>query len=164
VPDDISDEEALRRLRQFLREVQRLLQQINDHPPRLIPGRHHDGMNAAWESLQPRFESAIAALAPSTTSNIVPNLRLRGLAGAELVFKLEIFAHARDRYFDHGSPKKGRSRGRRWWSRWRRLLAPTLKAADVILGSLGSLFPAVEAIKEYKEALEVGIALGDKRD
>ena len=87
---------------------------------------------------------------------------MRGLVGAELVFKLEVFAHARDRYLDHGGPKKGRSRGRRWWSRWRRLLAPTLDAADAILGSLGAVFPGVEAIKDYKDSVEVGIELAKK--
>ncbi|PYQ45486.1 MAG: hypothetical protein DMF77_04045 [Acidobacteria bacterium] len=162
MPDDISDEESLRRLREFLRQTQRLLEQIDDHPRRVIPGRHHERMHAAWESLPPKFESALAALAPATTTNVVPTLRLRGLVGAELVFKLEVFAHARDRYLDHGGPKRGRSRGRRWWSRWRRLLAPTLDAADAILGSLGAVFPGVEAIKDYKDSVEVGIELAKK--
>jgi hypothetical protein len=161
VPDDISDDESLRRLREFLRQIQRLFQQINDHPWRVIPSRHHDRLHAAWESLQPKFESVLAALSPATTTNIVPTLRLRGLVGPELVFKLEMFAHARDRYLDHGGPKKGRTRGRRWWSRWRRRLGPTLDAADVILGSLGSVFPGVEAIREYKESVEVGIELAN---
>jgi hypothetical protein len=164
MPDEISDEESLRRLREFLHDVQRLLRQIHDRPRRIIPGRHREAMDGAWESLQPKFEAAIAALSPGTTSNVVPTLRLRGLVGAELVFKLQVFGHARDRYLDHGGPKKGRSRGRRWWSRWRRLLTPTLKAADVILGSLGSVFPGVEAIREYKETVEAGIELGEDDD
>jgi hypothetical protein len=161
--DEISDEEALRRLRDFLRDVHRLLRQIHDHPPPLLHGRHHEAMGAAWEALQPRFDLAIAALAPSTTTNIVPNLRLRGLGGDELLFKLALFGHARDRYLDHGSPRKGRSRGRRWWRRWRRRLAPTLRAASVILAGLGSLFPAVEAIREHQESVEVALELGRKR-
>ena len=159
MPDAISDEESLRRLREFLREVHRLLGQINDRPRRVIPGRHHDRMNAAWESLQPKFESVFAALAPASTANVVPALRLRGLMDAELVFKLEVFAHARDRYLDHGTPKKGRGRGRRWWARWRALLTPTLHAADVVLGSLSAVFPGVEAIREFKDALEAAMAL-----
>jgi hypothetical protein len=161
VPDEISDEESLRRLREFLREVQRLLGQINDRPRRVIPRRHHERMNAAWESLQPKFESVFAALSPASTANVVPTLRLRGLLGAELVFKLEVFAHARDRYLDHGTPKKGRGRGRRWWTRWRQLLAPMLDAADVLLASLGSVFPGVEAIRQYEEAIEAAMALRD---
>jgi hypothetical protein len=161
--DPISDDEGLRRLRHFLREVHQLLRQIDKRPPRAIPRRHHGRMHAAWEALQPRFESALAALEPSTTSNVVPNLRLRGLAGDELVFKLELFAHARDRYLDHGSPRKGRSRGRRWWSRWRRRLTTALAAADVILAGLGSLLPAVEAITAYRDAVEVALSLGKDR-
>ena len=161
MPDEISDEESLRRLREFLRDVQRLLRQIHDRPRRVIPGRHHDRMSAAWESLQPKFESVFAALAPSSTANVVPTLRLRGLVGAELVFKLEVFAHARDRYLDHGPPKKGRSRGRRWWARWRELLAPALDAADTVLAGLSAVFPGVEAVREYKDALESAMALRD---
>ena len=78
------------------------------------------------------------------------------------MFKLALFAQARDRYLDHGSPRKGRSRGRRWWSRWRRRLVPALAAADVILASLGTLIPAVEAIKAHRDAVEVALALGWK--
>jgi hypothetical protein len=159
VPEEISDEESLRRLREFLREVQRLLGQINDRPRRVIPRRHHDRMEAAWESLQPKFESVFTALAPSSTANVVPTLRLRGLVGDELVFKLEVFAHARDRYLDHGTPKKGRGRGRRWWARWRELLAPTLDAADVVLVGLGAVFPGVEAIREFNGALATAMSM-----
>jgi hypothetical protein len=162
VPDDISDEESLRRLREFLREVQRLLGQIDDRPRRVIPRRHRDRMHAAWESLQPKFESVFAALAPASTANVLPTLRLRGLVGAELVFKLEVFAHARDRYLDHGTPKKGRSRGRRWWARWRERLVPTLDAANVLLLGLSAVFPGVEAIREFKDAVATAMALRDQ--
>jgi len=116
-------------------------------------------MSTAWDSVQPKFESVFAALAPSSTANVVPTLRLRGLTGAELAFKLEIFAHARDRYLDHGPPKKGRGRGRRWWARWRELLEPTLGASDVVLGGLGGVFPGVEAIREFEAALTAAMDL-----
>lgn len=157
--DEVSDEEALRRLREFLRDVQRLLAQIDARPRRVISGRHHPSLNAAWESLQPKFDSALAALSPSSTSNVLPTLRLRGLVGDELVFKLAVFAEGRDRYLDHGAPKKGRARGRRWWSRWRRRLEPTVRAADVILSGLGAVFPGIEAIREYTAAMLVAIDL-----
>ena len=157
--DEVSDEEALRRLREFLHDVQRLLAQIDARPRRVISGRHHAGLNASWRSLQPRFDSALAALQASSTSNVLPTLRLRGLVGDELVFKLAVFAEARDRYLDHGAPKKGGGRGRRWWSRWRRRLDPTLKAADVILSGLGAVFPGIEAIREHMAAMLVAIDL-----
>ena len=164
MPEEISDEESLRRLREFLREVQRLLGQINARPRRVIPGRHHDRMNAAWESLQPKFESVVAALLPTSTANVVPALRLRGLMGAELVFKLEVFAHARDRYLDHGTPKKGRGRGRRWWARWGALLIPTFHAADTVLVGLSAVFPGVEAIREFKDALAAAMSVQRDRE
>ncbi|PYQ53071.1 MAG: hypothetical protein DMF78_09970 [Acidobacteria bacterium] len=159
MPEDFSDEEALRRLREFLREVHRILRQIDDSPWRAIAGRHRQGMHAAWESLQPKFEFARAGLTPPPHNGILPVLRLRGLVGQELEFKLRVFADARDRYFDHGGPRKGRSRGRRWWRRWRRRLAPTLAAADAILGGLGSIFPGVEAIREYATSVGLLIAI-----
>ena len=159
MPDEISDEESLRRLREFLRDVQHLLGRIVDRPQRVIPRRHRDRMSTAWDSVQPKFESVFAALAPSSTANVVPTLRLRGLTGAELAFKLEVFAHARDRYLDHGAPKKGRGRGRRWWARWRELLAPTLAAADVMLVGLGGVFPGVEAIREFEAVLAAAMHL-----
>jgi hypothetical protein len=161
VSEDFSDEEALRRLREFLREVHRIFRQIDESPRRAMAGRHREGMHAAWESLQPRFDFALAGLTPSAHNGILPVLRLRGLVGQELEFKLRVFEHARDRYFDHGGPRKGRSRGRRWWRRWRRRLAPTLAAADVILGGLGSVFPSVEAIREYQASVGLLIALKD---
>ena len=159
MPDEIADEESLRRLREFLRELQRLLGQIVGRPRRVIPRRHHDRMRASWESLQPKFESVFAALAPSSTANVVPALRLRGLIGAELAFKLEVFAHARDRYLDHGGPKKGRGHGRRWWAKWRERLDPTLHAADALLAGLAGVFPGVEAIREFQAALTTAMDL-----
>ncbi len=157
--EDFSDEEALRRLREFLRDVQRILDEIHDSPRRVISGRHREGMNAAWSALQPRFESARAALTPAANSGVLPVLRLRGLVGQELEFKLQVFADARDRYFDHGGPGKRRARGRRGRARWRRRLKPTLRAADVVLAGLGSVFPGLEAVRAYKDAVEVAIEL-----
>jgi hypothetical protein len=119
-------------------------------------------MHAAWEALQPRLDSSLAALGSSAQNGILPVLRLRGLAGPELEFKLNVFAHARDRYVDHGGPRKGRWRGRRWWKRWRRRLLQTLAAADVILGGLASVFPALEAAREYEASVGLLIARGDR--
>ncbi len=164
MPEEISDEEALRRLRDFLCEVRLLLEPLRDRPRRVIPGRHHEAMRAAWDSLQPRFESALAALSPSTTSNIVPNLRLRGLLGPELLFKLQVFAHARDRYLDLGGARKGRSGRRRWWKRSRRRLRPAMGAADGLLVGLGAIVPGADAIRAYMAAVEAGMALRKKAD
>lgn len=81
-----------------------------------------------------------------------------GLTGPELVFKLSIFQHACDELIDHGTPKDGQQRKRRWWKRRLGLFKPAPKAADVILGSLAKVLPVVEAIKEYKESVEAGRA------
>ena len=62
MPDEISDEESLRRLREFLRDVQHLLGRIVDRPQRVIPRRHRDRMSTAWDSVQPKFESVVRVL------------------------------------------------------------------------------------------------------
>jgi hypothetical protein len=159
VREEISDDEGLRRLREFLRDVEALLQQIEARPGRAIRGRHRPALSAAWESVRPKFDSVVGALAAAPTSHILPALRLRGLLGPELVFKLEVFTRARARYLDHGGPRRGRSKGRRWWSRWRRRLARTFGAANLMLGSLGTLFPGAEAIHDYTRSLAVAIEM-----
>ena len=46
-------------------------------------------------------------------------------------------------------------------SLWRRLIKRTLKAGDVILDSLAGAFPPLHAVKEFKEAGESGLELGE---
>jgi hypothetical protein len=83
-----------------------------------------------------------------------------GLLGHQLVFKLSIFQHARAELLDHGTLRDAEPSNLPWWKRWRDLFKPTLKAANVILGSLAKVVPILEPIKEYKESAESGVELG----
>ena len=159
-PEPISNEESLRLLREFLHQMETMLAVVAEHPRSIIPGRHHENLKAAWGEVRPKFSQAIEALRMPAASNRLPDLQNAGLTGAQLVFKLSIFQHARGELFEYGMPKEGQQRKRRWWERWLDRLKPALKAANVILGSLAKVMPVVEAIKEFKESVESGIELG----
>src|SRR5205823_1159525 len=149
ISESISNEESLRRLREFLRQVESMLADLVEHPRPVIPGRYHESMNAAWSAVRVNFKTATDALQMPRASNIRPKLEQFGLTGPQLVFKLSIFQHARDELMDYGTAKDGQQRKRRWWKRWLGLFKPALKVADVILGSLVAVLPVLEAIKEY---------------
>jgi hypothetical protein len=161
IPDPISDDESRRLLREFLRQVEKLFGDLAQNPGRALPGRHHESMSAAWESVKPEFNIAINALQPPDPNTIVTQLKQRGLTGPQLVFKLAVFRHAREKLMDHGTPKAGQEKGRGWWARFRGFFTSTLKAADVILGSLAEVIPVVGAIKEFKESVESAVELGE---
>jgi hypothetical protein len=165
--DHISNDEVLRGLRVFLRQVEEMLADLQENPRPIVPGRYHESMKAAWLEVQPLFADAVAGL-QSAESDLMNKLKAAGLTGSQLVFKLTIFQHAHAELMDHGTPKEGQPRKRPWWKRWFGLFKPAwkrwfglfkaaLKAADVILGSLTSVLPIVEPIKEYKEAVEAGV-------
>ena len=162
--EPISPEESLRLLREFLRQVEKLLSELAEYPRPAIPGRHHESMNAAWTVVRPTFKIAIDALQMPAASNIMARLDALGLIGPQLTFKLSVFHHARDELMDHGTPKEGQQRKRGWWTRLCRLLKPVLKTADVILDSLAKAIPVVEIIKEYKKLVESGVELGEVVD
>jgi hypothetical protein len=170
-PDSISNEEARRLLREFLRQVEKLLQDLVDNPRPVIPGRHHESMSAAWIDVQPNFAIAIAALSPTLSDipTLERDLQVRGLTGPQLIFKLNVFRHARENLLDHGTAKDGQvqRRKRRWYVRFLRFFTGALKAADVILDSLAEVpvaGVAVKAIKEFKEAVDSGADLGEAID
>jgi hypothetical protein len=158
--ESISQEESLRRHREFLRQLEKLLADLTANPGTAIPGRHHENMSAAWNDVRPNFSLSIQALQRPAVNNIITQLEDSGLMGNQLVFKLSIFQHAYDELLDHGPLKDAEPTNRPWWKRLRDLFKPTLKAANVILGSLATFIPPLEPIKEYKESVESGFELG----
>jgi hypothetical protein len=93
---------------------------------------------AGWEELnqRPLLEVISAEL---DAPDAILRLGDAGLLGAQLTAKLAPF--------------------RRWWAEWRSArslesLQRALKRANVILGSLASVLPGVEALKEFKETTE----------
>jgi hypothetical protein len=171
--DPNSPAEARRLLQEFLGQVEKLLQDLVDNPRPVIPGRHHESMRDAWKDVQPKFGAAISALTnPTDPGTIEEALRARGLTGAQLIFKLNVFRHALENLLDHGTAKDVKDglvqpRERRWWVRFLRWYTGALKAADVILHSLAGV-PVVgvftESISEFKEAVDSGADLGEAVD
>lgn len=166
-PTGPSEDEELRRLREFLRQLEELLDAIVRRPDNIIPGRHHEALRAAWTEIRPRF----AAI--DLTPNNRPDLVAVGLTGAALLFELGIFAHARSELIDHSpeffavyttTPPPPIEKPGRWWRLFRRLYHRTLKIGDVVLGSLGKIpifgLPA-EGIKQFKESAEQGIKMAN---
>jgi hypothetical protein len=163
--DSISNAEARRLLREFLRQVEKLLKDLVENPRPAIPGRHHESMSAAWTEVQGNFNIAINALNPTDPGMIATledELQSRGLTGPQLIFKLNVFRHALENLLDHGTAKYGQEQRKkpRWWARFLGFFTRALKAADVILDSLKTV-PGVEQIKEFKEAVESGAELGE---
>jgi hypothetical protein len=167
--DSISNAEARRLLREFLRQLEKLLQEVVENPRPAIPGRHHESMGAAWTDVQGNFSVAINALNPTDPSMVATleeALQERGLTGSQLIFKLNIFRHAHENLLDHGTANYGQEQRKkpRWWARFLSFFTGALKAADVILDSLAGvpvMGQALEAIREFKEAVESGAELGE---
>jgi len=161
-------EEQIRRLSEFMRQLEALLEAVVRNPENIIPGRHHDAMQDAWAEVRPRFAKI------KLTRNLKAQLEEVGLVGPTLRFELAVFSHARDELLDHApelfssraswkQPQPQKPVG--WWMRLRRLFRRSLKAADVVLGSLGTIpvfgMPA-EAIKQFKEGVEECVAMSDE--
>jgi hypothetical protein len=94
--DSISNAEARRLLRELLRQLEKLLQEVVESPRPAIPGRHHESMSAAWTDVQGKFSVAINALNPTDPNAVAPleeALQERGLTGPQLIFKLSIFPY-----------------------------------------------------------------------
>jgi hypothetical protein len=174
--DPPTQHEELRRIKEFLRQLEDLLDAIVRRPENIIPGRHHEVLRAAWFEVRPRF--ARIELVPANW----PDLERVGLTGATLRLELSIFNHARSELMDsapelftpppYESPYpppyaayQPTEKPRGWWSRVRRLTRRTLKAADIVLGSIGKIpvfgLPA-EGITQFKESVEEGAALADE--
>ena len=158
-PEPITDEEALRRLREFLSHLEQLLLVVATKSPEIIPGRHQEAMLAAWKTVQPKFAAARSKLEFKAATGIISRLREAGLLGDELVFKLSIFNHAHDEFRDARMKAEVQLADQPWWKRW---FKRAMKAGDVILGSLAKVLPPLEAVKEYKESIEAGMELGEE--
>src|SRR3989442_74536 len=156
MPEQLSAEEELRRLREFLRQLQQLLEAVVSHPHNILPGRHHDAMRDAWSEVRPTFDVVVS----NVTTNHRSQLEAAGLVGLKLVFELGVFSHARDELLDHapeifsmGPSRQQPEKDGGWWRRLRRLLRRCLRIGDVVLGSLAKIptFKPAEIIKQFKE-------------
>ena len=127
-------------LHQFLQEFLQLLERVLQDKENLLPADLHRAFDEAWPEVRSRIRSTQSDL--RTIGRLKEDLPDAGLAGRQLHLKLEGFGRALE------ALKGG-------WSR--KLLKRVLKWADVILGSLASVLPGSEFVKEYKEALEAAL-------
>jgi hypothetical protein len=171
MPELPTDAEQLRRIREFLSQLQQLLKAVVDQPYNILPGRHHDSIRQAWDEVSLDFKSLIS----SVTDNQTPDLKAAGLQGYKLIFEIGVFDHARAELLDHApeifalpddpswSLKSQPPKEVGFWAMLRRLFRRCLKAGDVVLGSLAKIpaFAPAEIIKQFKEGVEEAVALKD---
>ena len=124
-------------LRQFLKEVEELIDHSLEQRATLIPRDLQSPFVDAWPDAKESLRTMRRELL--TIYNIDERLTRAGLTGPQLALKLIGFQRALAALHDN-------------WER--RPLWRTLGWANIILGSLASVLPGGEAIKEYKEALE----------
>jgi hypothetical protein len=125
----------------FLTELEKLLGDFVEQAPRLMGQARADNFEAAWEELRSagNFARAQEALFDPRADE---ELQRVGLVGSQLHAKWEGFKNALKRLADG-------------WT-WERL-RPSLRWANLLLGSLGSALPfsMVDAIAEFKEIGEI---------
>jgi len=125
-------------LTDFLKELRTVLDDVVEQPTDLVPPYLRPDMQAAWPDARRSLDRLIEGVAtPSPEDEI--RLQEHGLRGPAFQFKVGSF----QRYLRLFR----RNRKPRW-------LKKLLGWADIILGSLVSIIPGADALKEFKEAIE----------
>lgn len=131
----------------FLKVLRQILIEFLDRRGELLPAHLHDTSAAAWGSADEALTNLRRLLLePDDPTRLERRLREAGLTDAPLRYKFSGFeaAHRRERPKEPG-------RLRRWFGR-------VFGWANVILGSLATVLPPAEIVKEFKEAGEQGMA------
>ena len=142
--------EASIRLEGLLADAESLLAVFVESHLALLPEPLRGPTLVAWPTVRDRFGSVRAALR-KPTARIERGLETVGLTGPELVMKVAGYAAARDQLETQRRQPKPPPRGLGW------LFQRVFAWLNTILGSLSSVIPGVDAIKEFKEAIENGI-------
>ncbi len=133
----------------FIDQTETLLQELVDNRDSLMRRHLRDSLHRAWTALRTR--DAFNQLRIGLRQTLPNQLTVAGLDGAELDLKLEGFNEAMDAF-------RLQMQATGWIGRrLRKLLLRLLKWINTILGSLSSVIPSGEAIKELKEVLENGV-------
>jgi len=177
MPEPLPPQEELRRLVEFVWHLENILEVVVQRPYGILPGRHHDLLRAAWPEVRTNFDNLRSAL--TGPEPVRPRLESQGLVGFRLQFELAIFDHTRARLLDHAPELFAQQRPvdvpasaiipviepitradkPGFWRQLGGLIRGCLKGGDVVLGSLGALFPPAEAISQFKQGIEEGITL-----
>lgn len=133
-------EEYVRTIAEFLDETTKLFEQIVGWREVLFDEDIRDDIEAAWNEIKSR--DVIAKVLQGFDQLDQWKRAEAGLAGRNLDLKLNAFGRALRRFRKQGTV------------RW---LRPVLKWLNTILGTLASLIPGGEVLKEYKESIEHGL-------
>lgn len=132
------------RLIRFLRDVSDVLEYVRDNGIYLLLPHLRSHFAAALELAQPAIDEAVAEL---QNQHLDDQLARVGLVGPSLDLKLAGFEYAMVMFLESLSLK--------WFKR-------LLKWINTLLGSLKSVIPGVEIVKELKESAEHGIEEGEE--
>ena len=148
------------RLIDALRSSREVMSLIVEHHSALFKKDIGAYVSKAWPEVKGHFDIVEKELL-KPDPHISKRLSFAGLDGVQLDLKLKGFNASYENlklfkllgFFDSTKKKA-----------LRKLLLKILKWINILLGSISSLIPAGEAIKEYKEAIEAGLEEGDDED
>lgn len=105
----------------------------------------------AWKELQPQFETATKEIREIVSTDVSAGARFQamGLSGSQLELKIKEYTRRRERLLNFDKLKLSRIAS----DVLKRLLKALLTSADNILDTLASIFPPMQAIKEFKDTL-----------
>ncbi len=131
-------QEDIDNLNEFLTYLERLLKIVVDARDILFDEELRQRLLDAWDGVVKKFPDIKQELDSLSQSK----LQAKGLSGKEAEAKLFGFKRVFRAFRKFGGLK---------------LLRRALKWADVILGSLASIIPGIDSIKEFKESVEAGL-------
>jgi hypothetical protein len=133
-------ENDIDRLSDFLQDVEAVLFAIIADGISMLPLHLQEPARNAWPEVKSRLSELRDEI--KREHGLPPRLELAGLTGANLDFKLQGFRYARKRHSELPVPA--------WLKRM-------LRWMNILLGSLATVMPGAELVKEYKDAIEAGI-------
>lgn len=133
------------RLYYFVKDVEELLDQVTAARHVLLAKPLRESVHKAWQEYRatslPELLTGLEAWTTSTSGSEDRSLRTAGLQGSQLDAKLAGYVEARRHLVAAGG---------------RLALKRTLRWVNTILGSLATVVPVAEALKELKECYENG--------
>ena len=133
-------QEDLRLIFDFFSNVKAVLNHVYEYREEYLPSNLQPMFDLLKDVFQ-RIDDTLVSL-EQNWETYETELAMRGLTGAHLKYKIEGFRAAFERW-DFLVDKE--------------LILRVLDWINVVLGSFATLFPGLEAVKEFKETLEQGI-------
>jgi hypothetical protein len=141
--------EATKSLSELLSDAEALIGLLLDTYRLLLPEELHQPILVAWPRNRKRF-ALVRAILDQPTPSLEKGLEEVGLSGDDLALKVAGYGRAR-RELDMAVAIPKPPRGLGW------LFQRVLAWLNIVLGSLSTVIPGAEAIKEFKDSIENGI-------